>query len=75
MGLDDSLGFMKIKTQDGAAYTLTWRTEVMAGQLAYRWMDDSGREIELTDEEAAVSSGKDSALWWQRFKLFRRCEQ
>ncbi|GAA3406081.1 hypothetical protein [Pseudarthrobacter polychromogenes] len=44
---------MEIKIQDGSTYTLIKRTNVTAGQQAYRWVGDNGQEIELTEEEAA----------------------
>jgi hypothetical protein len=44
---------MDIKIQDGSTYTLIKRANVAAGQKAYRWVGDNGKEIELTEEEAA----------------------
>lgn len=42
---------MKPKIQDGATYTVVKRSHPAAGQQAFYWLGDNGRELELTEEE------------------------
>jgi hypothetical protein len=44
---------MTVKIQDGATYTLIERPHPAEGERSHRWVGDNGREIELTDDEAA----------------------
>lgn len=45
-------GSMKVKILDGATYSIIKRAP-KSGQWDYVWVGDNGREIELTEEEAA----------------------
>lgn len=45
---------MTVKILDGATYTIIERPRPEQGQARHRWVGDNGREIELTDEEAAA---------------------
>ena len=44
---------MIVKIRDDATYTLVKRSNAAAGQQDYFWLGDNGREIELSDGEAA----------------------
>lgn len=44
---------MTVKIEDGATYTIIARAHPAEGQPTHRWVGDNGRELELTDDEAA----------------------
>ncbi|MEV8336937.1 hypothetical protein [Leucobacter sp. NPDC077196] len=43
----------RVKTLDGATYTLSARTHPSSHQRSHYWLGDNGQELELTDAEAA----------------------
>lgn len=45
---------MTVKIEDGATYTLIARPRPADGEAPIRWVGDDGRELELTDDEAAA---------------------
>lgn len=44
---------MTVKLEDGATSTIIERVRPAEGQPTHRWVRDNGRELELTDDEAA----------------------